>query len=83
MFWVSGLIFWVSELILRVSGRAGGRPGRVTETFGERINFGNMYSEKTEYCMYHYTLLLEYFYKKDARQTMLHFRGGIALRSLT
>ena len=28
-------------------GRAGGRPGRVTDTFGGKINFGNMYPEKT------------------------------------
>ena len=51
MFWVwtlfgeSGLTFWVSELILRVSGRAGGRPGRVTEAFAGRIIVGNMYPE--------------------------------------
>ena len=53
IFWVSGLIFWVSELILRVfewgrvewvgsgrSGGSGGRPGRVSSTFGEKSILG-------------------------------------------
>ena len=52
---MSGLILWVSELILRVfgSGRvgstglagSGGRPGRVSSTFGENP-FWESVSEK-------------------------------------
>ena len=44
--YVSGLISWVSGLILWVDRQAGGRPGRVSETFGGQIHFGNMYPEK-------------------------------------
>ena len=44
IFGVSELVFWVSELILWVSGRAngqaGGRPGRVTETFAKESILG-------------------------------------------
>ena len=47
---MSGLLIWVSELILRVfgsgrvgSGGSGGRPGRVSSTFGGKMHFGNMY----------------------------------------
>ena len=51
--WVSGLLIWVSELILRVSGSgrvgsagSGGRPGRVSSTFGGKIHVGNLYPKK-------------------------------------
>ena len=48
MFWMSGITFWVSKLILRVSGCVSGRarPDWVTETFGAKIDFGNMCPEE-------------------------------------
>ena len=77
--WVSDVIFWVSELISWVSGpifncldlyfgcpdrRAGRRLGRVTQTLGGKIVFGNTYSGITWYCLYYWMLTLGYFYKK-------------------
>ena len=44
--------------------RTGGRAGRVTETFGGKLHFGNMYPERYQYCIYYRILTLGYFYKK-------------------
>ena len=57
IFWVSGPIFMCLDLYLGCldlyfgcpDRRAGGRPGRVSETFGGQIHLGNMYPKKTEY----------------------------------
>ena len=62
--------------------RADGRPGRVTEKHKERIHFGNMYFENSEYCIYCWILTFWHFYKKDARRTMTKIGPKIVPRSL-
>ena len=69
MFWASGLtsIFWLSGLILRVSGRAGGRPGRVTETFGGKQYFCEYVPCKTFIMCTFQNTDFEVFFTKNTR----------------
>ena len=61
----------------RAGGRATGRPGRVTEKHRERIHFGNMYPEKSWYCIYHWILTFWYFFKKDAGRNFMKFGASL------
>ena len=69
------------------SGRAGsagsgGRPGRESSAFGEKNILGICIRKKKVLFIFLDSELGVFFYKKDARRKMLHFRGTIAPRSL-
>ena len=78
--------YWNTNPFDNLWSMTGGRVGRAAGSgdwnICERIHFGNMYPEKTEYCIYHWILTFWYFYKKGARRKITKIGPTNAPRSL-